>query len=79
MDRAKVEKVIRDVFDKGAKSPGVLSVPKLLSIKSKLERSKTIEEVIEILQDNQSFICKVISLSEITFDGAIETLKEMRS
>jgi len=77
MNKDAVKNIIEATLKSGNKTPGLLDVPKALSVKSKLEACSAIPEVIGILEDRRSFITKSFGVSDSAYNEAIEKIKTL--
>lgn len=71
MNKAEVRSIIESTLSSGNKMPGLFDLPKILGVKSKLESSSSIAEVIEILEANRSFISKSFGLNDAVVDDSL--------
>jgi hypothetical protein len=75
MNKDEVRSIIEATLMSGSKTPGLFDLPKILGLKSKLESSSTIGEVIGLLEENWSFIAKSFGLSDAGLNTGLEKLK----
>lgn len=79
MNKAEVRSIIETTLKSGNKTPGLLDLPKLIGVKSKLESCDSISEVVGILGDNRSFISKSFGLSDSDFNASVDKLKALEA
>jgi hypothetical protein len=77
MNKSKVRSIIETTLTSGTKTPGLFDLPKILSLKSKLESCTSISEVIGILEGSRSFLSKSFGLSDAVFDAGVEKLEAL--
>ncbi len=75
MNKDEVRSIIETTLMSGDKTPGLFDLPKILGLKSKLESSSTISEVIGLLEENWSFIAKSFGLNDAGLNVGLEKLK----
>lgn len=78
MNKAEVRSIIESNQVAGNKTPGLFDWPKMLGVKSKLETSSNIAEVIEMLEANRSIISKSLGLSDAVFADSLLRPKVLR-
>lgn len=77
MNQDKVRNIIETTLKAGEKTPGLLDLPKIMGIKSKLESCASIGEVVGILQLNKELLCKAFGLNDVKFDDGIANLNAL--
>ena len=77
MNKAEVRKIIESTLMSGNKPPGLFDLPKILRVRSRLESCASINEVVEILEDNRSLISRSFGLIDSVFDESVEKLKAL--
>ena len=77
MNKSEVRSIIESTLASGSKTPGVFDLPKMLSLKNKLEFCTSTSAVISLLEENRSNILKIFGLEESIFQAAIEKLKRL--
>jgi len=75
MNNDKVKNIIESTLKSGNKSPGLFDIPKVLSVKSKLESCTAVAEVIAILDDSRSLVTKSFGVTDAEYNEAIEKIK----
>jgi len=79
MNKAEVRSIIESTLSSGNKSQGLFDFPKILGVKSMLESSSTIEEVVEILEANRCLISKSFGLSDAVIDDGLLKLRAIET
>ena len=77
MNKAEVRIIIESTLTSGNKTPGLFDLPKIMGLKSKLESCSSVNEVVEILEDNRSLISKSFGLSDAAFYESVEKIKTL--
>ncbi len=77
MNKIEVRNIIESTLTSGNKTPGLFDLPKILGVKSKMESSASVGEVIGILEDNRSLITKSFGISDELFNSSVEKLKAL--
>jgi hypothetical protein len=75
MNKEKISGIIETTLKKGNKIPGLFELPKILTLKGKLQTSGTTGEVLAIIEDHRGLITKAFGLSDGLLDSAIEQIK----
>jgi hypothetical protein len=75
MKKDDIRAVIENTLKQGSKTPGVFSLPKIMSIKLELETCSTTDEVVKALEDNRDFICTSFGLNSDIYTAAITIIK----
>jgi hypothetical protein len=79
MNKAKVRGIIETTLSSGNKTPGLFDLPKMLGVKSRLESSSSIAEVVEILEANRKLISKSFGLNDAVVDDSLLKLKSIET
>jgi len=74
MNKDEVRRIIEEILKSGKKTPGLFDMPKIFSLKSKLEACTSISEVIGVLEENRSLIMQAFGLSDYMFREGVECL-----
>jgi len=77
MNKTEVRNIIEATLTSGTKIPGLFELPKVLTIKSKLESCASVAEALQIIQANRDTLSKSFGISEATFDAGIVQLKSL--
>ena len=77
MNKDEVRNIIESTLKSGSKSPGLFDLPKIMSVKGKLESCSSITQVVVVLADNRTLISKSFGVSDALFDGGIAKLNEL--
>jgi hypothetical protein len=78
MNKTEIRSIIETTLTSG-KTPGLFDLPKVLSVKSKLESCDSIAEVVGVLNENRSLISKSFGISEAIFDDGIDKLNSLNT
>jgi len=57
--------------------PGLFELPKILTIKSKLESSTSVAEVLQAIEESRDTLAKSFGISDATFNQGIAQLKSL--
>jgi hypothetical protein len=79
MNKTEIRSIIETTLTSGSKTPGLFDLPKVLSVKSKLESCDSIAEVVGVLNENRSLISKSFGISEAIFDDGIDKLNSLNT
>ena len=79
MNKAEVRRIIESTLMSGNKTPGLFDLPKILRVRSGLESCASINEVVEILEDNRSLISRSFGLIDSAFVAGVEKLKALET
>jgi hypothetical protein len=74
MSEEKIQARIEASLAKG-KLPGILDIPKTLSLKNKLEACDTADEVAIVLEQNKATIVKIFTISEVEVNSCIRDVR----
>lgn len=77
MDKQAVRSIIETTLKKGSRSPGVFDIPKATSLKIKLERCNSVEEVVTILLNNVSSIVNMFGIKTVDIDKGISDIRAL--
>ena len=77
MNKTVVRNIIESTLTSGSKTPGLFDLPKIFSVKSKMESCASVGEVIGILEDNRALITKSFGISDELFDSSLKKLKDL--
>ena len=77
MNKDQVKSIIESTLKSGSKTPGLFDIPKVLSIKSKLEACAVIPEVVGLLEGNRGLVTKSFGLTDAAYNEAIEKIKRV--
>lgn len=77
MDKTEVRSIIEATLRNGTRTPGLFDLPKILGIKSKLESSTSISEIILILEKNRTLLSTSFGLDDSVFDEVAKKLKAL--
>lgn len=75
MNKEQIKSIIEATLKAGAKTPGMFDLPKIISIKSKLETCSSVADVVGLLEENRGLLCGSFGISDAVFDGSLEKLK----
>lgn len=78
MNHTEVRNIIEATLKSGSKTPGLFDLPKILSVKSKLESCTSISDVVVTLEDNRSLISKSFGLSDVAFNESVSKLNALK-
>ncbi len=79
MNKTEIRSIIETTLKSGNKTPGLFDLPKILSVKSKLESCDSIPDVIGVLGEHRSLISKSFGISEAIFDDGIYKLNSLNT
>jgi hypothetical protein len=79
MNKTEVSNIIETTLKSGNKTPGLFDLPKILSVKSKLESCDSIADVVWVLNENRSLISKSFGISEAIFDNGLSKLNSLNT
>jgi hypothetical protein len=79
MNKTDIRSIIEATLKSGDKTPGLFDLPKILSVKSKLESCDSIADVVGVLDENRSLISKSFGISEAIFDDALNKLNSLNT
>lgn len=77
MDKNQVRHIIEATLRSGGKTPGLFDLPKVLSLRNKLESCSSIPEVLDLLDEHRALVCKAFGLSSTQFDAGIAKLRAL--
>jgi hypothetical protein len=77
MEKQKVRDIIEKTVKSGSKFPSLFDLPKLMGVKSKLESCSSINDVIELLEENRGLVCTVFSLGNDAFDQSVAKIRAL--
>lgn len=79
MNKTEIRNIIENTLKSGSKTPGLFDLPKVLSVKSKLESCDSIADVVGVLDENRSLISKSFGISEAIFDDGLSKLNSLNT
>lgn len=79
MNKTEIRSIIEATLKSGIKTPGLFDLPKILSVKSRLESCDSIAEVVGVLDENRSLISKSFGISEAIFDDGLNKLNSLNT
>lgn len=79
MNKNEIRNIIEATLKSGDKTPGLFDLPKVLSVKSKLESCDSITLVVALLGENRSLISKSFGISEVVFDDGLNKLNALNN
>ena len=77
MDKEAIKKIIESTLTSGNKMPGLFDLPKIMALKSKLQSSGSIEEVLTVIEQHRDLISKAFGLGDDAVNLAVEKLKAL--
>jgi hypothetical protein len=77
MDKDKVHNIIEATLRGGNSTPRLLDLPKIMSIRSKLQSCSSINDVLVIIERHRILISKAFGLSDDVIDKTMEKLKAL--
>lgn len=79
MNHTEVRNLIEATLKSGNKTPSLFDLPKILSVKSKLESCDSIPDVVAVLGENRSLISKSFGISDVAFNESVEKLNALKA
>lgn len=79
MTKTEIRSIIEATLKSGSKTPGLFDLPKILSVKSRLESCDSVADVVWVLNENRSLISKSFGISEAIFDNGIDKLNSLNT
>jgi hypothetical protein len=79
MNKDGVLNIIEATLKGGDKTPGLLDLPKIMGIKSKIQSCSSINDVLVIIDGHRILISKAFGLSNDAIEKAKEKLKALES
>jgi len=78
MNKTDVRNIIETTLKSGSKNPGLFDLPKMLSLRSKLESCTAIDDVVAILENNRGLVTKAFGLGDAVFNDGLNKLKALK-
>lgn len=79
MNKDKIKAIIEATLTSGSKMPSLFDIPKVMSVKSKLEGCQSIPEVLSVLEDHRSLITKSFGLHDQVMSDAVTKIKALEA
>ena len=79
MNHTEVLNIIETTLKRGDKTPGLFDLPKLLSVKSKLEACTCIDDVVGLLEDHRDLISNSFGISDVAYIKSVDKIKDLKS
>lgn len=79
MNKTEIRSIIETTLKSGDKTPSLFDLPKILSVKSKLESCDSLADVVAVLGENRSLISKSFGISDATFDDGLNKLNSLNT
>ena len=78
MNKTEVRSIIESTLKSGSKNPGLFDLPKILSLKTKLESCTAIDDVVGILEDHRGLVTKAFGLGDTAFNEGVNKLMALK-
>ena len=75
MNRDKVRNIIETTLKAGSRSPGLFDISKALAIKTALEKSNSIPQVVEVINTNNSTISRIFGVPMSAIERCITDIE----
>ena len=75
MNKDAIRNIIESTLKSGAKTPALFDIPKVLKVRSKLESSESIDEIISILEESRPLICKAFGVDDQAYTESVNKIK----
>ena len=79
MKKEEITRIIESTLTSGNKIPGLFDLPKVLALKTKLQSSQSINDVLTTIEQHRELILKAFGLDEGKINSAIEKIKALES
>lgn len=79
MRKDKIKAIIETTLTSGSKMPSLLDLPKVMSVKSKLEGCQSIPEVLSVLEDHRSLITKSFGIHDQVLNESMTKIRALET
>jgi hypothetical protein len=78
MKKDQVRNIIEATLQQGSKTPSLFDLPKILSVKTKLENCASVAEVLAVFEEHKTFIAKSFGLSDAALDTSVNKIQALQ-